>query len=545
MIRGVGEWGTGFEQLDRSMKPRHLNMIAIGGAIGAGFFVGSGNALANGGPGAVFISFLIAGVLIFNVVYALGELAVMYPVSGGFYTYSSRFIGPSWGTAMGWNYVSLVRAGSLDLNTNIFCSKAFQWMMVLPLELTIASFTVQFWDKETNIAVWITIIWVVIILFNIFGTLGYAEEEFFASSFKLIATIIFMIIAVVMICGGGPSNGQFHEYWGARLWHDPGAFKNGFKGFCSCFINAAFSFGGVELIGLTSAEAENPGKALPTAVKQVFWRITVFFIVGLTLVGLLVSSNDSRLLNAHNRYSEGTSPFVIVGVDAGIPAFGSFMNVVILVSIVSIGVSCVYAGSRTVTSLAQQGYLPKIFSYIDRSGRPLFAVLLLLACGPIAYISLGSSGTTVFSWLLAISGLCLLFTWFSICCAHIRFRAAWAKQGRSLDDIPFKAPFGVYGSWCSLVLITIFFAGQFYISISPPGVSGVANAEAFFRGFLTVPIILLFWAVAYAMKRQGFHKLAEIDLDSGVRAHDWDSINAQRAKMAKWPWWRRAMSIMW
>jgi yeast amino acid transporter len=423
--------------------------------------------------------------------------------------------------------------------------QAFQWMIILPLELTICSFTVQFWNREISIAVWISIFWGVIVLFNVFGTLGFAEEEFWSSLFKLLAVIIFMIISVILICGGGPSTGKFSEYWGARLWYEPGAFQNGFRGFCACFVNAAFSFGGVELIGLTAAESANPGKALPAAVKQVFWRVTLFYILGLTLVGLLISSTDDRLLNTRNPYAEGTSPFVLVGVDADLPGFDSFMNTVILVSIVSIGVSCVYAGSRTITSLAQQGYAPQIFAYIDRSGRPLFSVLLLLACGPIAYIGLASSGMLVFSWLLALSGLCLLFTWGSICCAHIRFRAAWKKQGRSLDAIPFKAPCGVYGSWISLILVLVFFAGQFFVSIAPPGTTELNDVEGFFMGYLTLPVIMLFWAVAYMMKRQGFHNLAEIDLDAGTREHDWETINKERAVMALWPWWRHGLNLLW
>ena len=130
-------YGTGIVELERSMKPRHLNMIAIGGSIGAGFFVGSGGALAKGGPGFLLIDFLIIGVMIFNTVYALGELAVMYPVSGGFYTYSTRFIDPSWGFAMGWNYV-------------------LQWAAVLPLELTVCSFTVSYWNDEISVGTYYT-----------------------------------------------------------------------------------------------------------------------------------------------------------------------------------------------------------------------------------------------------------------------------------------------------------------------------------------------------------------------------------------------------
>lgn len=140
-----------------------------------------------------------------------------------------------------------------------------------------------------------------------------------------------------------------------------------------------------------------------------------FYVVGLSLVGLLVSSRDERLLNAANPYSEGTSPFVLAAVDAGLEGYNHFMNFVICVSVVSLGVSCVYGGSRTLSALANQGYAPKIFTYVDKSGRPLMSVLFLLVWGALAYIVLASSGSVVFDWLLALSGLAALFTWGSIC----------------------------------------------------------------------------------------------------------------------------------
>lgn len=188
--------------------------------------------------------------------YALGELAVMYPVSGGFYTYSTRFIDPSWGFAMGWNYV-------------------FQWAIVLPLELTVCAITITYWNDTISEAVWIVVFLVAITLLNIFGALGYAEEEFISSVFKLCAIVIFMIIAFVLVLGGGPDHGRYNEYWGARYWYEPGAFQNGFIGFCSVFATAAFSFAGTELVGLAAAETRNPVKSLPGAIKQVFWRITL------------------------------------------------------------------------------------------------------------------------------------------------------------------------------------------------------------------------------------------------------------------------------
>lgn len=221
--------------------------------------------------------------------------------------------------------------------------------------------------------------------------------------------------------------------------YNPGAFQNGFKGFCAVFVTAAFSFAGTELVGLAAAEANNPTKSLPSAIKQVFWRITLFYILGLTLVGLLVSSTDPRLLNAANPYADGTSPFVLAGKDAGLAGFDSFMNVVILVSVLSLGVSCVYGGSRTLTALAEQGYAPKIFAYIDRSGRPLPSVAFCLAFGALAYIVLASSGQTVFNWLLALSGLAALFTWGSICYVSLSLMPLIASLTR-LSIGPYSIP---------------------------------------------------------------------------------------------------------
>lgn len=188
--------------------------------------------------------------------YALGEMAVMFPVSGGFYTLSTRFIDPSWGFAMGWNYV-------------------FQWAIVLPLELTVCGLVMKYWTPDTNVGVWIAVFLIIITLIMMFGALGFAEEEFWAALLKLCAIVIFMIIALVCVLGGGPEGGRYDTYQGSKTWQDPGAFRNGFRGFCAVFVTAAFSFSGTELVGLAAAESKNPVKALPGAIKQVFWRITL------------------------------------------------------------------------------------------------------------------------------------------------------------------------------------------------------------------------------------------------------------------------------
>jgi amino acid transporter len=308
------------------------------------------------------------------------------------------------------------------------------------------------------------------------------------------------------------------------------------------FVTAAFAFSGTELVGLAAAEAQNPAKALPGAIKQVFWRITLFYVVGLLLVGLLVNSTDPRLLNAGSD-DPSASPFVIALVNANLHGYDSFMNVIILVSVLSIGVSCVYGGSRTLVALAQQGFAPKFFAFVDKSGRPLPAVALIIACGFLGFLSVNGNGSTVFTWLEALSGLAALFTWGSICLCHIRFRSAWKAQGHTLDEIPFHAAGGVIGSWIGLALNVIVLIAQFYTAITNSDGS-LGTAESFFESYLAFPVVILFYIVGYVWKRQGWVKIANIDLDTGRREHDWDTINAYRQQLANGPAYKRVLNFM-
>jgi len=512
---GIPEEHVLESNLQQGIKKRHLHMIAIGGSIGTGLFVGSGLALARGGPASLLICFALTGFMLFNVVYALGELAIIYPISGGIYTYSTRFIDKSWGFAMGYNYV-------------------LQWLVVLPLEITAAGLTVEYWQVNAHIALWITLFWVIIIILSLFGVWMYGEEEFWSSCLKLLAVVMFIIAGIVLNCGGGLAGTPYDTYVGFRYWENPGAFANGFKGFCSVFVTAAFAFAGTEVVGLAAAETPNPRKSLPRAVKQVFWRVTVFYILSLFIVGLLVPYNDPRLLSAESSADVKASPFVIALTTAGLTGFDSFFNVVILISVISIGFSAVFAGSRTLTALAENGYAPKFFATVDRAGRPTWSTAFILAFGALAYMNVSASGEEVFGWLMALSGLSTLFTWGSVCFAHIRFRWAWESQGHSVDELAFKAAFGIYGSFIGLSLIILVLIAQFYVALFP--LTGEPSAEAFFYSYLAFPIVIIFYIAGYIWKYKsgssGWLRLQDIDLDSGRKT--WftaEELKAERDAM--------------
>ncbi|KAH8833774.1 APC amino acid permease [Flagelloscypha sp. PMI_526] len=482
--------------LQQKIKPRHLTMIAVAGSVGTGLFVGTGSALAAGGPIGLLIAYLLVGVLLINVTQAIGEMSIMYPVSGGFYTLAGRFLDQSGAFAMGWNY-------------------AWAWAITLPLEIYVAGSLMSYWPTAIPTGVWITLFWLVIVIITVFGTLGFAEEEFWSSCLKLLVITIFIVVGIVCIAGAGPPQDVFSTPIGNQNWQKAGFLPNGFSGFCAVFVTAAFSFGGTELIGLAAAETPNPRQTMPGAVKGTFWRVILVYVATVVIIGTLLPYNDPRL-----RLSDPTaaSPFILILEDAKIPGLTDLVVVTIIVSVVSIGVSSVYAGSRTITALAEQGYAPKFFAYVDKSSRPLFSVLLILGFAPLAYIGLAAAGEQIFQWMLALSGLGTLATWLSICFCHIRFRQAWRAQGHSVEELPFRALGGTIGSWIGVVIIILVFIGQFYFALFPRGTllaDPLKAVENFFSAFLAIPIMIIFAVVGYLWKRTVPKKVHEIDLDGG------------------------------
>jgi amino acid transporter len=286
-------------------------------------------------------------------------------------------------------------------------------------------------------------------------------------------------LGVIIDCGGVGSQG----YLGAKYWHNPGAFVNGFQGFCSVFVVAAFAFGGTELVGLAAAEAANPRKSIPMATKQVFWRITFFYVVSLFILGLVVPSDNPNLLNATGANSK-YSPFVIAIQLAGIKVLPSIFNAIITISVISVANSCTFGSTRTMQALAERGMAPRQLAYVDSKGRPLYGIALQLLFGLLAFIGESSEESTVFNWLLALSGLSYFFVWGSICLAHIRFRAAWKSQGHVKAELPYEALFGVAGSWYGFLLNCLCMIATFYTavavspspfflsSLSPPNLGG-------------------------------------------------------------------------
>lgn len=489
--------------------------------IGSGLFVGSGSVLANGGPASLIIAYALIGIMLFCTVHALGELAVIFPVAGSFSHYSTRFIDPAWGFAMGWNY-------------------ALQWLIVLPLEIVAAAITIEFWHPNVSNAVWVAIFWVMIVVINLFGVRGYGEAEFVFAIIKVTAVIGFIILGIVLDCGGGPVGG----YIGGKYWHNPGAFNNGFKGLCSVFVNAAFAFAGTELVGLAAAETANPRKSVPSAIKQVFWRIALFYIVSLLLVGLLVPYDTKALFNASSSAPDAnTSPFVIAIQNAGISGLPSVMNVVIMISVLSVGNSSVYGSSRTLAALAEQGQAPRFLAYIDRQGRPLWAIVVASALGLLCFLAVSSKEADVLGWMMAISGLSSIFTWGSVCMCHIRFRRAWKLKGHSLDELAFKSAVGVWGSWVGFGFNVLVLIAQFWVGFAPIGYgedTAGERVESFFNSYISAPIVLAFYIPYKFWYKTKFVRAKDMDVDTGRRDIDITHlIEQEKAEQALWPAWKK------
>lgn len=354
-------------------------------------------------------------------------------------------------------------------------------------------------------------------------------------------------------------------------------------------MTAAFAFTGTELVGLAAAETANPRRSLPTAIKQVFWRITLFYIISLTLIGTLVPHNHPRLLGAKSAADASASPFVIAIESAGIAILPGVMNSVILVAVISVGNSAVFGSSRTLAALADQRQAPAILGYVDRRGRPLAAIIVASLVGLLGYLAGLEQQSDVLNWLLAVSGLSSVFTWGSICLAHIRFRKAWAAKGRNVRELAFRSQVGVVGSWVGLGLNVLVLLAQFWTAAWPitnagsptkadtlgsgsgpgsgeggvmatggggvsEGAGGAAAmpidsagdvAQNFFLQYLCAPIVLVCYVVYKLWFRTKVVKIEDIDIDTGRRDFNLPILISREVdEMRGMPRWKRIYKFL-
>lgn len=491
------EEGSIHAPLKQTLKKRQLQMIALGGCVGSGLLVASRSAMKNG-PASLIVAWAIVSTFLYCTMQSLAELSSSYPVTGSFATYSVKFVDPSWGFAMGWNY-------------------AMFWVIVLPLELVASALTINFWNSDINSDAWVAIFYVLIFFLNMCGNKGFGETEFVASIIKLLGIVGFNILAIVLICGGGDQG-----FIGGKNWHPP--FTTGFKGVVSVLLTATYSLAGTELVGLTSSEsAGDSRKILPKAIKQVVWRILIFYMTTLTLLGCLVNHDNPRL----DADGNAASPFVIAIKEGGIKGLPSVFNVVILVALLAIANSAVYGFSRTILALAEQGLAPKIYTYVDRKGRPLAGIATSAFVGLLSFISASKSQADVFDWLVALSGLSTLFTWGSINGAFIRYRMAMKAQGRSTDDLAYKSNSGLIGAYYGLIANVAILGLQFWLALFPIGKP--PKAVTFFKTYLGGGIVLVFYVGHKLWTRSWrlYIRAKDIDLDNGKTAVDIDLIKQE------------------
>ncbi|KAL1304349.1 hypothetical protein AAFC00_000747 [Neodothiora populina] len=476
-------------ELHRNLSTRHITMIALGSSIGMGLWLGSGTSLQNGGPAGIFIGYLLSGSMIWAVSHSIGEMAIMYPLPSAFVQWSSKFIDPAAGFALGWAYW-------------------FSYWITIANELQGVVTVLSFWTTAVPTAAWITIFWVVIICINVVGVKFFGEVEVTASLIKFGWIFVVIISSIVVSAGGAKSEAIGFRYWNSM------PFTNGFKGFLSVLPTCIFAMSGSENAGLVAAETANPRKSVPRAVGSIWLRLSLFYILGSLMITITVSPKDPNLFGGSGT---NASPFVIAYRNSGLSPLAHIMNAIIFISVLSTGSISGYAGSRTLVGLAQIGMAPKFFQKADKSGRPWYGLFItLLIGGGLAYLNVSNTGSEVFTWFSNLTSLFTLFGWGMICLSHLRMRHAWKVQGRPAEDLPWRSwtyPWGAYWGlfWCCLLLVV-----EFYLAVWPLGDS--PSAKNFFANYVSVPAILVLYIGAkcyYGGRR--WVDTATIDLDASRR----------------------------
>ena len=452
--------------LHRRLKSRHIAMIAIGGSIGSGIFVASGTAIHMAGPGGALLAFSIISLMVYFLMNSLGEMSTMIPSTGSFCDYATRFVDPAFGFAMSYNYW-------------------LNWAITTAVDISAAALIMHTWVPDVSFFMWSIIFFVVIAALNFVSIGLYGEMQYWFSGVKVIAVILFIIVGFVLISGLSGHQAPF-DLTNWTLGDAP--FHSGWVGFVSVLMIAGFSFQGTEIFGLTAGESQDPGTSIPRAVRSVFWRILIFYILSIAVISFLIPYNNPLLISASTT-NVGASPFTIVFKMAGLHFAETAMMIVILLAILSAANSSMYTATRTLWHIAKEGNAPKIFSNTTKHGVPIPALLLSAVISGVVFLSSIFGQGQVFIWLLNISSLTGFIAWFGIALCHYRFRRAYLAQGRNLADLPFYAkgfPFGPLFSMCLSVLVV---AGQQFDA----WMQHTINIDNLIGTYVGLPIFLIFY----------------------------------------------------
>lgn len=452
-------------QLQRKLGARHLNMIAIGGSIGTGLFLASGATIANAGPGGALLAYVLIGIMIYFLMTSLGELATHNPTSGAFFTYGTKYVEGGFGFALGWNYW-------------------YNWAITVAFELVAVQFIMKFWFPDIPGVYWSAIFLAIIFGINALTVKGFGESEFFFSLVKVLAIIAFIIIGIWMI---------------VKIMLTPGAeafanwsigdapFVGGFQALIGVAMIAGFSFQGTEMVGVAAGESKNPKKTIPVAIKQIFWRILLFYIVCIFIIGTLIAYNDPRLLQAAATDNIALSPFTLLYEKAGFAFAASIMNAVILTAILSAGNSGMYSSTRMLFDMARKGSAPKMFARLDPRGVPMNALYATTAIAALCFLTTFFGEQEVFNWLLNMSGMCGFIVWLGIAISHYRFRKGYLAQGYKLEDLAYRAKFFPFAPWFAFILCAIVVLGQNYQDVLAGQWMGVLST------YISIPLFLAIW----------------------------------------------------
>ncbi|KAK4240419.1 amino acid permease/ SLC12A domain-containing protein [Achaetomium macrosporum] len=488
-------------QLQRGLKSRHIQFMALGGAIGTGLFVGSGGILAMVGPVPLWLGYLSMMLVVWIVMNTIAEMTTYLPMKGITLPYfTERYVDKSLAFALGWNYW-------------------YAYAILVAAESTAGSILLKYWDTPVPTAVWITIILLVCLILNIIAVEVFGEAEFWFASIKLITILGLVIMGIVIMAGGAPEGGAI----GFKYWNDPGAFKEyvgtgatgRFTAYWTAFVRAGFSFiTSPELIGLAAGETVAPRRNIPKAARRFLARLALFYGVSSLIIGALVPYNDPRLLSPES--NANASPWVIGIQRAGIGGLNHVINAAILTSAWSAGNAFLYSGSRILYSMAVTGQAPSFLAKTTRRGVPYAAVLATWAFGLLAYLNVSENGARVFLWFSNISTISGFIAWIVVLVTYLRFRAAMTYNGL-MDALPFKTVAQPYATWFTLFVVSLLTLTNGFQVFSPSR----WNYQDFLAAYITIPAFLLLYFGHKLWFRTPFaKKLQDIDVLTGKKEMD-------------------------